>query len=664
MNALFPKFSFSKSALCALPLMFALEGTAATWIDVTAESGLDGYEASRVKFADLNNDGRPDVVILHDGREDAVPAVFLQQPNDEAGARPTFEKLSESGLPPMRQGDVVVFADLDNDGVQDAVIGRYLDIYQDDYEPRPYAASRTAWLPGNGDGTFGKPRLIPAAKLATTRAVAVGDVNEDGLPDLFLGNWYQRYFTGYEGFSNDLLLQVPASGDDLAFTRWPIPMETAPTDYTDDLGGRPTYGTLMPRLDDGLPMLLELNYGRRWNRLYEMAERQHLQKPNNDEEPAPFVVQDERARADHLVRQLTGKNIAAEAQVDGDAIRHGRHPVWPEEHARAQSRSRRDDEPLFRANGNTFDAAVGDIDNDGDFDLFLSTIIHAWAGESSDRSRFLVNQLKETGHLRFESFARLSVDRIPELPPAGEPLDAVHTNYNQGDIYAELADLNHDGRLDLILCSSDYADPAPHDERLRIYLQQADGRFADRTKELGIDHMGAGMPSLADVDGDGDLDLLIGQSFNRFTPEMRRDAAIASGALTAESPGDARPERRVRLFLNELTEGRASLMLDLEGDPETGVTRDAYGAIVRVTADLDGDPATPDVTQIRQLLGPGGHAGKQHTLAIHIGLGEAKEAKHVEIVWPGDNGTSEFENLAAGRYTVRQGESIPHPMHD
>jgi len=656
----------SKKALARLVAVFlaivASSSRAEKWIDATAPAGIEGQSHSLLKFADLNGDLRPDAILLPKSNQGAPPRVFLNRSrasDDGIGFR--LDLLADTNLPPLRTADTLVFADLNNDGFKDAILARYNDIYQDNYAPPTSPPKRSAWLPGNGDGSFGEARIFVDAPMVTTRAVAIGDVNQDGLLDCYMGNWYKRYFSGYEAFSNDLLIQYPTTSNELGFIRWPIPHESSPTDFRDDLGGRPTYGVALPRFDDGLPMLLELNYGRRWNRLYRMAHRGRIKEiPSTLDDPGPLVPQDDGAIADHLVRQLVGEDIAAFANVDGDAIRHGRHPKWPSEHADAHPRSQRPDEPPFRANGNTFDSAIGDIDNDGDFDLFVTTIIHSWAGESSDRSRFLVNQLKESDTLRFLTFDHLSVDRIPELPAPGISLSKENTSYNQGDIYAELADLNHDGRLDLVLCSSDYPDPPPHDERLRVYFQQFDGRFLDVTDDLGIDHVGAGMPSLADVDLDGDLDLLIGQSFNRLPKDQRVRAALESGALSVDTVEKANPEPRARLYLNESSENRSSIILHLKGNPEQNVATEAFGTIVRISADTDGDPKTPDSIQSRQLLGPGGHSGKQNEPIIHVGLGAASQATKVVVEWPDSTQTrTVLEELEAGRYLLLQSETSP-----
>ncbi len=618
--------------------------------DATTTVGLPAIDASRVQAVDLNRDQHADLVIRLNLREPSAPQVFLWHPDASAPLGGQFVALPSDTLPMLSPRDVITFADLDNDGHADAVIARYLDYLQDDFIAPTNAPTRTAWLPGRGDGTFDAPRLIDAAPAATTAAIAVGDANADGLPDLWLGNWYQRYFSGYEAFSNDLLLQVPSEGDTshADFTRWSIPGESSPLEPATDPGGRPTYGAMLARLDGSpLPYLLELNYGRRWNRLWQLSPWAPMVEPKTtDERPPPRPAGPQIYRRDEITRVLRGIDIAPAAGFDGDHIRHGRHPKWLQERAADDPRFKRDDEPPFRANGNTFDAAVGDIDNDGDFDVFVSTIIHNWAGDSSDRSRFLVSRLHETGQLTFDSPPELSVDRVPAV----ETVE--NRNFNQGDIFCELADLNNDGRLDLILCSSDYSDPPPHDERLRVYLQQADGTFADRSAEMGIDHIGAGQPALLDLDRDGALDLVVGQTFNRLNAERRRAAAVTNGSLAPEAPEDARGQPVLRVYHNTWHGDRSGLVLRLTGDPARAVAREAFGAIVTALVDLDGDPATPPVTLKRQWVGPGGHAGKRSDALIHFGLGAATQVESLTITWPdAARTTTTLGALPAGTWT-------------
>lgn len=583
--------------------------------DITDEVGL-GFEVvgspiARCLFVDLNGDRRPDVVVqsplapgpMAGGQYPAgtrFPRVFLHTSDEESPLGFRYREAIQTALPALYAGDGLVFADLDNDGQRDAIITRNIDANNPNWTDH---GQRTAWYPGRGDGTFGEPHIIDAATPATTAAIAVGDVDRDGSLDLAFGHWYTQYGATLEGYPNELITRDGPR--DFVRTQLPhaLPDEF---DSTTDLGGRPTYGMMIAKLLPGdHAQIIELNYGRRWNRLWMW---------NPPRQSSPHDV---------------WSDIAPRIGFDGDEVRHGKYPEWLKERAKTDPRFDRPDEMPFRANGNTFDVAVGDIDNNGDFDLFISEIAHGWAGASSDRSRFLVQGEDGT----FSSPEALSVDRIP---------DEVN-NWNQGDLFCELADFNNDGLLDLLLSSGDY----PDDERLRLFLQQADGTFRDVTADIGLDHDGSQMISLGDVNGDGALDILVGQTFNRFTAEQREGRTPQLRLFVNQRfplPPEENPKVRDRGH---------SLVLYLEGDPALGINRDALGAIVMVR--------TGERTQMRQLIGIGGHAGKQQDFMIHFGLGEFETIDEVRIIWPNAQASEEiFENVRAGRYTLRpNGGLIP-----
>ena len=127
---------------------------------------------------------------------------------------------------------------------------------------------------------------------------------------------------------------------------------------------------------------------------------------------------------------------------------------------------------------------------------------------------------------------------------------------------------------------------------------------------------------------------MVGQSFNRLRVDQ----------TTGREP-------RVRVYLNQAADkalGKA-IVLRLVGDETRGVSRDALGAIVRMTAVIRGER----VTQSRQLLGIGGHQGKQMDFAIHFGLGDAAEAEGIEIEWPSrEQRITVLEHVEPGTHTV------------
>lgn len=614
-----------------------------TFTDATAAVGISGINAARLCFADLNADARPDAIIRAIETKDGKPApdryrVFLNVPSPSLPpGGPAFkfvELATPTGLPTPQGGDCLVFADLDNDGHADAIFTRSLDIHNPKFVEPP-APARTCWLKGKGDGTFGESQIIEAAKRATTACIAVGDVNRDGRLDLYLGNWYANYGETNDAFTNDLILQQ-ASPAGIQWTRDPLPEDIAPKDEDRDMAGRPTFGAFIGHLfasNMHVAEILELNYGRRANRLWSWTPDQ------------PEGIHD----------VLRNMDLAPALGLDGDADRSGTYPGWLKERAKTDARFDRQDEKPFRSHGNTFDAAIGDVDCDGDFDVFLAEITHAWGGPSSDRSRFLVNRSMLTPadatqgvkeHAGFVHDPRLCVDRLPADPSV--------RNWNQGDMFAELADFDNDGRLDLLLSSGDY----PDDQHLRLYRQQDDGRFVDITPWTGINNEGSLQISLADVDGDGDMDILVGESFNRLNA-----AQIAGRAPSIKLYLNQTVEKRqARLDQGLSLDGvvRSSVTLRLTGDGTKGVSRDGLGAIVSADVNLDGNPATPPTRIVRQLIGIGGHAGKQHEFLVHIPLGAAAKADKIVIQWPGrDVPDTVLTDVDAGHHDIELGEHTP-----
>ncbi|MFO0963656.1 MAG: VCBS repeat-containing protein [Phycisphaerales bacterium] len=529
--------------------------------DATADLGMRPHSEGRLALADLNGDGRPDLVL-------ARRLVFLNTPDASAPRGWRFVP-APTTLPDLGADAVTAVADFDNDGRIDAIVARNAD-----------DGARSPWLvlcPGRGEGTFGDPVAVAGAAPTHAAALAVGDVNGDGLLDFYRGNWYRKYGDALDAPPGDLFVQVSPATTPPTFRRVPLPEDGIPFDESRDAGGRPTYGAVIahfaaPSAPLGPVQIAQMNYGRRWNRLY--------------------------------ARTAGGwADVAPAVGFDGDEDRSGKYPAWLAERAKNDKRFEREDEKPFRANGNHFDLAVADVNDDGLFDCFVVAIAHAWAGPSSDRSRFLVAQRAETPlGVRFDSPPSWCVDRIP----AGDGPES--RSWNQGDLFAELADVDNDGRIDLVLASGDYPDAPPFDERLRIFRQRAqpgaDGRlFEDITLASGIDLPGAAQLAVGDLDLDGDIDIVCGQSFTRFSKEM-----IEAAGGTPQ----------LRIYLNESAQrGAPGTTLRLRGTPAAGVNADAIGAIVRAMVPAVGDE--PARTRIAQLRGAGGHSGKQSAMQVHFG---------------------------------------------
>jgi len=567
--------------------------------DVAAEVGLEDVQAFRTGFADLDGDGWQDVLILGFGKPTAPGSlrVFLNRP-DEKGGRRFVENTEETGLlrnrDPKKHGritSVFVTGDVNNDGREDVFTGAYCDFRKPKVEKRrvvrdengrpvmavPDHGDRNEILLNQGGAKF---MLGPVSDLArrpdTICAAAFLDVNGDGRLDLFTGAWYEAYGLSLACYPDRLFLgRGDGTFKDVTVKARLMKVEREGTRASH----RPTYGVAHTDWDnDGDQDILVCAYGRQWNILW---------RNNGD---------------------TTFTDVAAETGFDGDEDRSGKH---------APGIQRRIERP-FRSNGNTFDAAVADFDNDGDMDVFLAEICHWWAGPSSDRSCLLVNQ----GPDRSYAFRREFRGIVREHEGG---------RWNEGDIHAGWLDYDNDGLLDLLLASSDY----PDDQFLRLFRQRYDHTFEDVTKSAGFNLRNPTQISLADFDRDGDVDILVGTTNMRLTKEQRAGRKLG-----------------VRLFRNDVANRNHWIAFRLEGGGAGEANRSAIGARVHVK--------TSDVTQIREVYGGQGHAGHQDAKVLHFGLGMHEEVDEVRVRWPDATGTeTTFKRVAPGReYRLRQGGGL------
>jgi hypothetical protein len=186
--------------------------------------------------------------------------------------------------------------------------------------------------------------------------------------------------------------------------------------------------------------------------------------------------------------------------------------------------------------------------------------------------------------------------------------------YDEGDVNAVFGDYDNDGDLDLAVASlytGHYA---------RLYRNDGGGHFSDVTYESGTSVHDAVSVVWADVDEDGDLDLLL---------------ADRAGAPY------------VHLFTNRLAGGAGWVEVDLEG---TTTNRDAVGARLTLTAG--------GVTHLRDVSAGWGHANTQKPRRLHVGLGTAAAIDSATVHWVG-GATETITGLAPGGiYVVREGIGV------
>lgn len=233
--------------------------------------------------------------------------------------------------------------------------------------------------------------------------------------------------------------------------------------------------------------------------------------------------------------------------------------------------------------------AIGDVDGDGQFDWFVSSIHDPRAPCRSCAWGTSGNRLyRNLGDRTFED--------------ATDDFGVREGFWGWG---SALFDYDNDGDLDLGMTNGYVTEgdaTAPfHDDPMRLWRNDGEGPWTEVAREVGLDDTQSGKSFLVlDYDRDGDLDVFI--TNNAGEPRLyRNDGGNARHWLRVRAPG--------------------------RGARNGGTNRQGIGAKVEVRVEVD-RPAL-----VRELRGGYGYLGQSENVA-HFGLGDAERVHEVRVCWP------------------------------
>jgi enediyne biosynthesis protein E4 len=296
----------------------------------------------------------------------------------------------------------------------------------------------------------------------------------------------------------------------------------------------------------------------------------------------------------------------------------------------------------------------GDLNGDGVPDLYVSNITDVWALEES---HFVFLSRPAPGAIArgIAPYADASEDL--GLSRSGWAWDAKLDDFDNDGVleavqatgflrglrsrWPELQELAT-GNDELLANPRRWPRFGPDDDlsghsALAFFARHADGRYYDVAEAAGLGepHVSRGV-AIADVDGDGRLDLAIANQWDRSF--MYLNHAPNAGAflgLHLRRPTDASVDFAVR-----------------PGHPRAGDrTFAAIGAAVDVSRGNT-------LVGSRQVDGGNGHSGRRAD-DLHFGLGPATTPVDVVIRWRGEQGTARTRTLRLnpGWYTVTLGDA-------
>ena len=238
---------------------------------------------------------------------------------------------------------------------------------------------------------------------------------------------------------------------------------------------------------------------------------------------------------------------------------------------------------------NAMGAAVGDYNNDGWMDYYVTNIRFNYFMVNQGRGKPFVNRAHELG------------------------VDFFAISWG-----ANFADFDKDGDLDLFVSNGDLNPNCM--PMANFYFENIGGRFVDHASQVGLADYGIGRGSVVfDYDNDGDLDLLV----------VNQEPVLPGYPVQSIT----------RLYRNESSGGNW-IKIALKG-----IQAESHGIGSRIEIEAGGKK------MIREIDGGASSHMSQNSIIAHFGLGTISKIDKITVYWTGGNEQS-IANIPVNKQIV------------